>query len=394
MWIPSRRVEYLYYFTIAYTILSSYFGVEIPLLAAGMTVALALYCVRNLGSRAKEILAPMAFLFACLISFIFVQVAVHGASITEQSIRTFVLSICEVIIVRSLCLRRGFLYRCTLVLVIIAVIPLRNLGFSESTVEMARIDAPVAGNLSHPSGLAWWFGFCAIFFAVAGLEEKRGNIQILYWAGAVGCLAVVALTVERGPVVASALAITVAFRRLLKRGFLPVLLLMIFAGVILVSGLFDRAAGRYQERGTEETGRFLLWPVVVERILAAPLTGVGADNIATDLREGRSISTPHNSFLYFGLTSGVIPLAFYALFWMRVVWRSLSSMDRTEYSPFQSPFLLYMLVGSMLGELVIANWSTLALSVAASVGIPRQTGRVSLVRKIPAARTAAPLQHP
>src|SRR5262249_35168139 len=81
-WIPSRRIEYLYYFTTAYTILSSYFGVEIPLLAAGMTVALALYCVRNLGSRAKEILAPMAFLLACLISFIFVQVAVHGASIT------------------------------------------------------------------------------------------------------------------------------------------------------------------------------------------------------------------------------------------------------------------------------------------------------------------------
>src|SRR5215813_3756839 len=181
MWIPSRRVEYIYYFTIAYSILSGYFGVEIPLLAAGTMVALALYCVRNLGSRAKEILAPMAFLFACLISFIFVQVAVHGSSITEGSIRTFILSICEVIIVQSLCLRRGFLYRCALVFVIIAVIPLRNLGFSESTVEMARIDAPVAGNLSHPSGLAWWFGFCAIFFAVAGLEEKRGNIQILYW---------------------------------------------------------------------------------------------------------------------------------------------------------------------------------------------------------------------
>src|SRR5262249_16411847 len=327
--------------------------------------------------------------------FIFVQVAVHGASITEQSIRTFVLSICEVIIVRSLCLRRGFLYRCALVFVIIAVVPLLNLGVSESTVEVVRIDAPVGGNLSLPSGLAWVFGFCAIFFAVAGLEEKRGNIQILYWAGVVGCIAVVALTVERGPLAASALAITVAFRHLLKRGFLPVLLLMIFAGVILVSGLFDRAAGRYQERGTEETGRLILWPAVVERILAAPLTGVGAGagNIATDTREGRSISTPHNSFLYFGLTSGVIPLAFYALFWMRAVWRSLSSMDRTEYSPFQSPFLLYMLVGSMAGELVIANWSTLALSVAASAGIARPTGRVSVVRKIPAARTAAPLQH-
>ena len=391
VWIPSRRIEHLYYFTIAYTILAEYFGVEVPLAAAGMMVALALYCVTKLGSRAKETLAPMAFLFACLISFIFVQVAVHGASITETNIRIFVLSICQVIIVQSLCLRRGFLYRCVIVFVIIAVIPLRNLGFSESTVEMARITVPVGGNLSHPSGLAWWFGFCAIFLAIAGLEEKRAMIQILYWTGAVGCLVIVSLTVERGPVAASALAITVAFRRILKRGFLPVFLVVIFAGVILVSGLFGRAVGRYQERGMEETGRLVLWPVVVERILTSPLVGVGASNIATRLPEGGSISTPHNSYLFFGLTSGVIPLGFYALFWIRALWAGLIYHGRTRYSSFRSPFLLYMFVGSMLGELVVSDWSALALCVAVGSGIAQRADRGPVGRRIRRSNTTSSL---
>src|SRR5215467_1896015 len=101
-WIPSRRVEYLYYFSIAYSVLAEYFGVEVPLLAAGTMVGLAFYCVRNLGSRAKEVLAPMAFLLACLISFIFVQLTVHGVSILDPRIRFFFLSICEVIILQSL----------------------------------------------------------------------------------------------------------------------------------------------------------------------------------------------------------------------------------------------------------------------------------------------------
>jgi len=256
---------------------------------------------------------------------------------------------------------------------------------------MARITGLVGGNLSHPSGLGWWFGFCAIFFAIAGLEEKRGNIQILYWAGAVGCLVIVVLTVERGPLAASALAITVAFRRILKRGFLPVLLVMIFAGMILVSGLFGRAAGRYQERGMEETGRFLLWPIVVERILASPLVGIGLADIATELPEGRSISTPHNSYLFFGLTSGVIPLGFYALFWIRAIWVALIHHGRTGYSSFRSPFLLYMFVGSMLGELVISSWSALALCVAAGSGIAQRAGRGPVGRRIRRSNTTSSL---
>ena len=37
---------------------------------------------------------------------------------------------------------------------------------------MARVDIAVQG-LTHPAGFAVWFGFCAIFFAVFGIESTR-----------------------------------------------------------------------------------------------------------------------------------------------------------------------------------------------------------------------------
>src|SRR5713226_9982267 len=85
-WIPPRWVEYTYYFTIFYSLLSGYLGIEVSLIAAGITVALAGFCYWRMGCG-KEVFAPIALLLACLISFILVQIAVHGESPTDTSIR-------------------------------------------------------------------------------------------------------------------------------------------------------------------------------------------------------------------------------------------------------------------------------------------------------------------
>ena len=382
--IPSRRIEYGYYLITAYTILGGYFGLEIPLLAAGLTVALAFFCLQHFGSQATKILAPVAFLLASIIASIGVQIALHQTSLTDAYITRSILWVAGMIIVQSLALRPGFLYRCAIVLFVIGIIPLRDLTFSGGggAVEQARLDAAVQGSLSHPAGLAYWFGFCVVFFAIAGLEDKRVRIQILYWMAAVGSLLVVALTVERGPLLATAIAITIAFRRILKRGFLPVLLLIILTGIVLESGLFSDSVAQYQTRGLEETGRLVIWPMIIDRILESPWVGVGATDVGTQVFGDRRFITPHNAFLYFALASGVVPFALFVAFWIRATLASLTHRDGSNSAVFRIPFLAYGLVFFMTGDGSPEPWVLLMLAVIAGLGIPHHVNRIAVVRRI------------
>lgn len=395
--IPSRRIEYGYYLITAYTILGGYFGLEIPLLAAGLTVALAFFCLQHFGSHAKEVLGPVAFLLASLIASISIQIALHQTSLTDAYITRSILWISGMIIVQSLALRPGFLYRCAIVLFVIGIIPLRDLTFSGGggAVDHARLDEAVQGNLSHPAGLAYWFGFCAVFFAIAGLEDKRVRIQILYWMAAVGSLLVVALTVERGPLLATAIAITIAFRRILKRGFLPVLLLMILTGIVLESGLFADSAAQYQTRGLEETGRLIIWRTVIDRILESPWVGVGATGVGTQVFFwDRRFITPHNAFLYFALASGVVPFALFVAFWIRATLASLTHRDGSNSAVFRIPLLAYGLVFFMTGDGSPDPWVLLMLAVIAGRGIPHHVTRIAVVRRIRRPGAATSLARP
>jgi hypothetical protein len=382
--IPSWWIEYSYYFSVAYTILGGYFGLEIPLLAAGMAVALAFFCLQHLGSHAKKVLAPVAFLLVSIISSVGVEIAFHETSLRDPYITRSILWVCGMMIVQSLALRPRFLYRCAIVLFVIGIIPLRDLtvgGGAAGAVDQARFDLAVQGNLSHPAGLAYWFGFCAVFFAIAGLEESRVRIQILYWLATVGCLLVVALTVERGPLFGAAIALTIGFRHILKRGFLPVLLLIILTGIVIESGLFADSVAQYQTRGLEETGRLTLWPIIIDRILDSPLVGFGATDVGTQFSAGRFI-TPHNAFLYFALASGIVPFAFLVAFWMRATLASLTHRDGSDSAAFRIPFLVYGFVFFMLGEGSPEPWVLLILSLIAGHGAAHHISRIIVLRRI------------
>src|SRR5947207_1360215 len=93
-WVPSRSVEYAYYFVIAYSILAAYLGVEVPLVAAALTVALAYLCFKQAGSHARQVYGPIALLLACQVSFVLVQVVAYGTSIMEEINRNFILWFC------------------------------------------------------------------------------------------------------------------------------------------------------------------------------------------------------------------------------------------------------------------------------------------------------------
>jgi O-antigen ligase len=368
-------------------------GIQIPLITTVITVALAWFCVTRLRSRAKQIYGPLGLLFACGISFVLVQIAILGEPILSDTNRAFINWIVFLVVVQSLSVRQGFLHRLTLFLFLLGVIVVPHLSFQAQGYERARIDISVAGHLSNPIGLAEWFGFCSVYFAIYGAENKRGVIRVGSWLIAVGCLFVIGLTVSRGPILACALAITVGFRRFLSRGFVPLLLLIILTGVVYESGLFDPIASVYGERGTEDTGREVLWPQVIERILASPFFGVGASNVATFVPErGDSIASPHNSFLYFALSSGIVPLTFYVVFWLKTAWRNFSNIKRSEDDAFRLPLLIFTFVTVMLGDTgFMSPWALPALSFAAGTyishgprtrGLIRGSGRARILQTI------------
>jgi hypothetical protein len=369
--IISQKVEYLYYFAVAYSLWAGAIGIEVPLVAAGLTIALAGYCISNLGSHAREINRPIVFLIACIVTFIIIQTVIHGIPVTQYIIREFVVWVSGLVVVYSLCLRPSFMHRYMIVLFALGLIAVPYLTFSGGLHEVSRayIGINVSGNLSHENGLGNWFGFCATYFAIFGLETKRNVTRAVTWSLATACLIIVGVTVSRGALLATALATSLGFRRILGRGFAPLILLLFLIALAAEAGLFTDIISRYEERGTEETGRLLVWPYVIERFFSSPLLGVGVLDIATFVPEMNRPINPHNTFLFFALSSGVVPLALYLAYWIQAGRRYFARAEPNEYAPYQIPFLLYVLVTFLVGDVNMASWVLLALTVGAGAGV-------------------------
>jgi O-antigen ligase len=320
-----------------------------------MFAVLAGLCVLHCRSRLSAVYSPITFPIACAITFVSIQVLLHDASIMDDYVRDLVPWIFVLIIVQTLNLREGFFHRFALIVFAIGLAAMPFLSFRQEGLELERAGldraSGVAGELANPNGLAAWFGFCAVYFLIFGLEAKRNVVRLLSWLIATASLFIVGLTVSRGALFGIALACVIAFRRVLKRGFASLLILVTLVGIILVSGLFDQSTQYYLERGEEETGRLLVWPLVIERFLDSPLAGVGVADVETYVSVGGKEITPHNSFLFIALASGIVPLLFFGAYWWRAVRgvRRLSSEGMTSAS-FYRPLLVYSFVVVMLSN--------------------------------------------
>jgi len=375
---PPVWIEYAFYFTVSYTVMGPALGLEIPLLAGALILGLSVICIIKLKSVATIIYGPIALLLACVVSFSLVQVLVHGESILGGNVRSYIIWILHVLVVQSLCLRRGFPLRFPLVLFAIGAVTLPFIGLASGGDEMARVDLEVQGGLSHPAGLAVWFGFCAIYFVIVGLKTNRKLLRIGACGLAVACLLIVTLTVERGPLFGAVLAITVALRGVLKRGFAPVLGLVVLAGIIFASGLFDRALSQYTERGMEDTGREELWREGIARFSNSPFVGVGESNVPMKMGNSTKEAGPHNSFLRFALSSGIIPFALFFVFWARAGWRALFSPSGSWDDAFRLPYFLFTLTSLMLGDTGFMNYNAiLTTALVSGSGVLRGTIRIA-----------------
>jgi hypothetical protein len=384
--IPSNKLEYGFYISLLYSLTADVWGISVPLLAPALFFAVFALCIWQVRSYSRAVYSPVSLLISCAISFILIQIVIHDFSILDESVRVFILWLLQIIIVHSLCLRQTFPVRYPLLLFSVGIVVLPFLTFDPGEVERARVsvDLGIQGALSHPNGLAEWFGFCAVYFAISGLITERFAYRIGAWVTAVGSLLIVALTVGRGSMLGASLAIIVGFRGILKRGFAPVFVLILVTGIGFKAGLFDQALSNYEERATEESGREVLWPAAIEEIFRTEsnlLVGVGLDKSALYAISARRAVLPHNSFLYFALSSGIVPLAFYIAFWIQTGWRSLHVKGQ-EGDAFRLPYLIYVFVSAMLGDLgFMLPWALLALSVAAGSNVVYGKRRFVLIRR-------------
>jgi hypothetical protein len=318
--------------------------------------------------------APLALPLGCGISSIVVQLLLHGESL--ESAKPFILWMFTLMIVQSLALRREFLHHFALVAFIIGLTALPRLraNFGGGVVRMDLDRTTSLPVLANANGLAAWFGFCCVYWTIVGLETKRGAVRVAAWLAATGCLYVVGLTVGRGALFAVAIAILVALRRLLKRGFVPLLVLIILSWIIYETGLFKPMTEFYAARGTENTGRLTVWPLVLERFFSAPLGGVGVSNIGTRTPRGRVI-TPHNSFLYIALASGVVPLIFFLGYWIRTARKAFgTNVAQVPDAPFRLSLFIYaLLIDLQLNAYFMTPCTLVTLCVVSST--PRRLRR-------------------
>jgi O-antigen ligase len=370
---PTRRMEYAFYFLLFYSIMGDTFGISIPMLGGGILAILAASCLmRPFGSI---VLKTLAFPLGCAASYVLIQLAVFDASL--MAYRHFMTWISLLIITQSLCLRPAFFHRFAVATLVIGIVTLPYLQvISSSEIQRASLDRSVS--IANPNDLAAWFGFCVVYFLILGFEAKRGAARIESWLIASGCLLVVGLTVSRGTLLAIGVATTVALRRILKKGFIPLLVLLILTWIFYEFGLFDTAASLYAKRGLEESGRFVLWPAAIQRFLDSPWVGVGESQTGTYMETTGQIITPHNGFLFISLASGIIPLILFIAYWWRAVRGALHARTKQlAEASFTVPLLIYAFLITVVGNFVFMFPHVIAaVAMGLSATVPRRLRRI------------------
>src|SRR5439155_22293468 len=95
----------------------------------------------------------------------------------------------------------------------LALLPYLHISAHASSAKFQRIGLEWEVTLPNSNSLAVWFGFCAVYCVIVGIETKRIVIRVVSWLVAVGCLYVVGITVSRSTLLAIAIATIVALRR-------------------------------------------------------------------------------------------------------------------------------------------------------------------------------------
>lgn len=367
---PSAFLEYSWFVILAYATLGQAWGVVIPLVGGALMALLAAACLLSVGDQTLRVYAPFAWALCTGVFVIAVQFLFFSARSLDNSI-VFIGWLLEAIIVQALALRPRFLHRFALAASVIGLgaLPYMNL---DSGVGFVRARAAETG-IGNANSMGMWFGFLAVYFLFIGVQSRTLILRAVYWAGALGSLYVVGLTVSRGPLLGILLACVVGLHSVLKRSFYPVLSLVLLMWLVYESGLFQQAVDSYTVRGTVETGRGKVWPLALERLFDSPWTGVGMEAIPTLVAWRRAI-TPHNALLYIGLAAGIIPVICFLGYLARAVSGALHIMRRVPAgeATFIPPLVTFALIELMsLDTAFMSAWVVTVFALASLATRPR-----------------------
>jgi len=332
---PSFLIEYAYYAVLCYGMFATALGVSVRLVGAGALAGLAILCLMHFGQTLMVALGPILLALACGISALTIQIGVHQESFASSEVRSLVTWVMSLIIIQTISYRPGFLHRFALVAFLVGCGTFPFLETYVSTEEMTRIGVSHDVGLANPNVFGMWFGFCTVYFLVAGLETRNYMIRIASWSAGLLSLFMVAITVSRAPLLGVAIAAVLAFQKVLKRSFLPVLMVFVVMGLIYVSGLIDTLVGYYVQRGAGESGRSYLWATGFSLFLDAWWGGVGLSNALIVLPSGYETG-PHNGLLLIGMASGIFPLTLFVGYLVRAARAAFHARtQKTPYAPYK-----------------------------------------------------------
>jgi hypothetical protein len=348
-----------------------------------LLIPVLVLCVVALGPSILTVIRKTWIPLASGASYLFLQLVVHEESWHTMYVYQFGPWLMSLVIVQALATHRpNFLHRFAFftLLIGLAMVPFMSslhLGGGPGRVGLV---GGVGLAYSNPNALAGWFGFCALYLIIRGYIETRPGYRAAAWLMAVGALYAVALTVSRGTLLALAGSLLVSSRKLLKEGLFPLLLLTVLVLGLVQSGLFDQAIEAFSVRGTRDSGRLQVWPLLIEKFINSPLIGHGASAVGA-FTEGSIYRTPHNGFLLFAVASGIVPLVLFCAYCFRSGLAALRANAADQDFIFYLPLFVYTLLYASAGNMeFMVPWAvvSLALPVAANFNQLHQKEKKSL----------------
>ena len=359
---PSNILEFFFYLHIFYSIFGVRLGIDIPFFGAVWLGVLSMWSIFLWRGRivARE---GIGLVFAVVFLYVLVQNLVFKIPISDPFVRPFINWVTTALVMAVLVTNNGFLKRLSVVMFIVSLLLLPSMVFMESSSGLLRARLDAGSGIDNPNDFAAWIGFsCLIFWLWGSTQNNSGKKLTLVGMTAVGFVVMIQ-TVSRGALIALFMSIVTSLIRMQLRQ--KALLLAVLTMIFLIGfniPLITQGWSYYSARGSEDTGRFLIWPIAVKTIVQQPFLGYGADNIELFSLERMRSYSPHNGIITLWLTSGFLPVIPFTIMWLRAIMRSRKRTVISYYRELDNfPIIIYAFL-----EMLISNYYFITIwSVAA-----------------------------
>lgn len=356
--------EGLFYCYLFYTFFAVKLNIDIPNLGAAWLFGLAML---TFIFRDRPPWRKLNLMLILLTAGSFFIIQVFWFKTEFISLKGFINWLPLAIIIDKLVTRRNFIFRLAIVMLIISVLMYPSvISQNENMIggtKISRAGAEGTG-IDNPNALGAWFGFCALVFWLWGSKQQWLSVRMCLWSCALVGAGLLSLTVSRGALLALFAGICLGFRRLKLWQRLSILAFLAALSLALYgSFVFTQAVESYQLRAFQQTGRYYIWPEMIEEIIKNPWIGSGIQNVVYFIPSLQQLRTPHNAILFLWVASGIVPITlFICLLGMAFVKAQRWTEARNEQSIDPLPIVAYAIILFQLSNLYFLSlWGVTAL---------------------------------